>query len=241
MKIICIGDIHGRTIWKQIVEKEADADKIIFLGDYFDSFDISGDIQLQNFNNILQFKDVNPEKVVLLYGNHEQHYILYGSRMTDERYSGFNSVYALQFKEVLHSAIQNDLVQLCYRNGELCCTHAGLTNTWLKNTGFSRENLEEFLNDLLKYKPRSFCFLGSNPYGDSIESGPLWVRPRSLVKDPPSEKLVQVVGHTGMYDIDFIVSRNKLKYAFIDCLGSSKYLELELIDGKVVKFKECTI
>ena len=32
MKIIILGDIHGRTIWKQIIEKE-NPDKIIFLGD----------------------------------------------------------------------------------------------------------------------------------------------------------------------------------------------------------------
>ena len=30
MKYIFIGDIHGRTNWKQIVEKEKDADKFIF-------------------------------------------------------------------------------------------------------------------------------------------------------------------------------------------------------------------
>lgn len=241
MKIICIGDIHGRTEWKNIVEKESDADKIVFVGDYFDSFDISGDIQLQNFNNILQFKEANPEKVELLTGNHELHYILYNSRMGDERYTGFNALYAFQFRGILRDLINHDLLKMCYRNGELLCTHAGLTNTWLCNTGFNGGNLDDFLNDLLKYTPRSFAFLGNEKYGNSIESSPLWVRPRSLIKDPPSEKLVQVVGHTGMDNIDFVISKNKLKYAFIDCLWASKYLELELIDGKVVKFKECTI
>ena len=39
MKYILIGDIHGRTQWKKIVEKEKDADKFIFLGDYFDPYD----------------------------------------------------------------------------------------------------------------------------------------------------------------------------------------------------------
>ena len=36
MKTIIIGDIHGRSVWKQIVEKEKDAHQIVFLGDYFD-------------------------------------------------------------------------------------------------------------------------------------------------------------------------------------------------------------
>ena len=41
MKTIVIGDIHGRTIWKQIVIENPDFDKLVFIGDYFDSFDIA--------------------------------------------------------------------------------------------------------------------------------------------------------------------------------------------------------
>ena len=32
-RYLVIGDIHGRTIWKNIIEEE-NPDKIIFLGDY---------------------------------------------------------------------------------------------------------------------------------------------------------------------------------------------------------------
>lgn len=39
MKIVAIGDIHGRDIWEDIVKKEHDADKIVFVGDYFDTRD----------------------------------------------------------------------------------------------------------------------------------------------------------------------------------------------------------
>ena len=35
MKTIAIGDTHGRSQWKDIVKKEKDVDKIIFIGDYF--------------------------------------------------------------------------------------------------------------------------------------------------------------------------------------------------------------
>ena len=37
MRIIVIGDIHGRTIWKDIVNQEFDL--CVFLGDYVDSHD----------------------------------------------------------------------------------------------------------------------------------------------------------------------------------------------------------
>ena len=58
MKYIFIGDIHGRTNWKQIVEKEKDADKFIFFGDYFDPYDwtLTLDDLVNNFRDILDFK-----------------------------------------------------------------------------------------------------------------------------------------------------------------------------------------
>ena len=54
-KTVFIGDIHGRSIWKQIVEKE-NADRVIFIGDYFDSYDIIAVEQIQNFKDIIEYK-----------------------------------------------------------------------------------------------------------------------------------------------------------------------------------------
>ena len=33
MRTLVLGDIHGKTIWKDIIKKE-NPDKVIFLGDY---------------------------------------------------------------------------------------------------------------------------------------------------------------------------------------------------------------
>ena len=52
MKNIYIGDIHGRDTWKQIVDEHDDADNIVFIADYFDSFNISGTVQLHNIKEI---------------------------------------------------------------------------------------------------------------------------------------------------------------------------------------------
>ena len=38
-KIVAIWDIHWMDIWEKIVEKESDASKIIFIWDYFDSYE----------------------------------------------------------------------------------------------------------------------------------------------------------------------------------------------------------
>ena len=60
MKLVAIGDIHGRDIWKQIVETEQ-PNTVVFVGDYFDSFDIPGKTQIDNFKNIIQWKHDNPQ------------------------------------------------------------------------------------------------------------------------------------------------------------------------------------
>ena len=70
MRIIAIGDIHGRTIWKDIVNQEFDL--CVFLGDYVDSHDeIPAKQQVDNLLDILEFKEHNSNKVILLRGNHK--------------------------------------------------------------------------------------------------------------------------------------------------------------------------
>ncbi len=65
MKTVVIGDIHGRSVWKLIVETEK-PDRVIFIGDYFDSFEFSGVEQIDNFKQIIQYKENNPQVEVVL-------------------------------------------------------------------------------------------------------------------------------------------------------------------------------
>ena len=91
MKLIAVGDIHGRGFWKEVVEKEKDFDKFIFMGDYFDNFPPMTQREIQeNFAQILAFKKMNPDRVVMLIGNHDYHYIFEG-----QKYSGYNAAGAL--------------------------------------------------------------------------------------------------------------------------------------------------
>ena len=65
MKTVVIGDIHGRSIWKLIVNIE-NPDRIIFIGDYFDSFNIKGEEQLNNFLDIIEYKKSSGKEVIML-------------------------------------------------------------------------------------------------------------------------------------------------------------------------------
>ena len=70
-KFLIFGDIHGRTIWKDIIKKE-NPDITIFLGDYCTThYDISSEDQISNLKEILQYKRDNLDRVILLRGNHK--------------------------------------------------------------------------------------------------------------------------------------------------------------------------
>ncbi len=228
MKIIVIGDTHGRSVWKQIVLKER-FDLIIFIGDYWDSFDIQFEEQAKNFLDIIQYKKDNPKQVILLFGNHDFHYL--GCAMDIyEQYSGFQERMAFVIRGIVET--HKEHLQMAYQEGEYLFTHAGVTKTWLDNYGYeTSQPVDVFINELFIHKPLSFAFTGSDPYGDSIYNSPIWVRPRSLNED--AYPATHVVGHTGMARIGIEATKFQEDGSgfFIDVLGNiNEYLIIE--DGK---------
>lgn len=232
MKTIVISDIHGNGLWKDIVEKE-NFDKVVFLADYFDSHDnISAAVQIHNFNEIIYFKEQYPDKVILLFGNHDFHY----RRGAKNHYSGYNEIHAFDIQEVLHNAMDKEYLQMCHIDGYNLFVHAGITRTWLSNqVGYDQLHkdgkiLEEFVNDLFKYKSDVFEFTSGdhfNPYGDEICQTPIWIRPGSLRKDR-IDGFIQIVGHTIQ---DKLILTPEKGIILCDTLNSSgEYLIIE--DGK---------
>lgn len=188
MKFVVIGDIHGLDTWKNIIKVEVDYDKVIFLGDYFDSFTIQPGAQFKNYEDIREFRDANPDKVITLLGNHDYHY------MVDEKYSGWNSLTNLLSSHIITEDFDTKKLKYIYRYQTLIFSHAGITNYWLDEVaGASLEDLENNEVNLRSFKWN--MFKGNNPYGDTISNSPIWVRPFSLKKDR-LEGYTQVVGHT---------------------------------------------
>lgn len=215
MTLIALGDTHGRTNWKQIVAT-TEFDTIVFIGDYFDTHDnISPQQQIANFEAIIAYKRANKDKVILLFGNHDYHYI----RPIEEAYSGFQDKYAPAIRQLLREAIREELVQMCYRHNTYLFSHAGVTQTWLKAVGYTGEEpLDSFINALFRTRPEAFKFIyGPNysPYGDDICQTPIWVRPNSLKQDAVAG-YKQVVGHTTQQSLII-----KPLVTLIDTLGTS--------------------
>jgi len=200
-KIIVIGDVHGESTWRKIVEKNMDADKIIFLGDYLDSFDKSPTEQITIFEEIMKLKKENKNKVVTLMGNHDFHYLL----IPGERYSGFQEIMQVAYNEMVEKYIKNGSLQMChYEEDNLLFSHAGVTQTWLANSGYKGEynvkDISEFINNLFKTDLSKFRFTGGDNTGNNITQSPIWVRPASLFKDKVPN-IVQFVGHTNIVDV----------------------------------------
>jgi hypothetical protein len=234
MKTIALGDTHGRTTWKTIIANNI-FDKIIFVGDYFDSHDdINSEQQINNFNEIITYKQQNLNKVVLLLGNHDYHYLA----AVKESYSSYQHNQRKAFQSILQLAVDNDLIKMCCIEGNLLFSHAGFTKTWCKN---NLENdyisdplmFQQSVNSLLKTNIKAFGFtMGDNcsHTGDDVTQSPIWVRPRSLFIDK-IDNYIQIVGHTIMYNIDI---NNDV--VFIDTLGTSgEYLEITDEKIKILK------
>lgn len=238
-KTVFIGDVHGSDRWKSVVSKERDADRFVFVGDYFDSFDIPGLIQMHNFKEIMEFKKNSSVEVVTLIGNHDYHYFPeIGSNGT----SGYQVRLAPAISMLIQENRQN--LQIAYSFDNVLCTHAGVSEVFLDQVfGYKIWNVNkivENLNELFEYKPKSFEFNGFEPTGDNRSQTPLWIRPRSLVAASKNirKSFYQVVGHTELRYMD-IESTHKWaggKYFFVDTLNTSgEYLILE--DGVFSKNK----
>jgi len=244
MKLVAIGDIHGRDIWKQIVAKEHDADEFVFVGDYFDSFTVKGPNQINNFLDIIEFRNTSIyHKVTLLIGNHDHHYY---PGVDDSGTSGYQTLLSPSIKHVVGDNKQ--YLQAAYQVGEFVFTHAGLSSEWLDDSieGWNVYNVVEKVNELFQYQPNKIAYrsykqvgdqvYGAQGYGNEAFQGPLWIRPTALMnanKKTLRKKIIQVVGHTPQDNIDIEGKATGKRYYFIDTLEYNQGQYLIVTDGVV--------
>jgi predicted MPP superfamily phosphohydrolase len=250
IKTLSIGDIHGKTDWMYwthgspvnfqswaiAVENGADPydslwheeyknytsyDKIIFIGDYVDSFTVSNIEMKKNLEDIIFFKKALPDKVVLLLGNHDIQYIV-----EDYICSGHRPVMKYDFYQIFTENL--NLFQIAYQIKNVLWTHAGVTLGWLRvlnkemfdpNHRFYQVTQQakdwkfgDQINLAWNYRMKSLYNVDKDSGGCSTWAGPLWVRPRTLNEKAP-KSLRQIVGHTPVNSI-----KQEGNITYIDCL-----------------------
>ena len=235
MKTVFIADLHGNPAWKKIVDDNPDAGRFVFVGDYFDSFHYSAVEQLANFKDVVEFKETSNVEVVMLLGNHDIHYY---PGITDTNTSGFQRSMYYSIMPVVDE--YRDHLQIAYSFDDVLCSHAGVSELFMKNNfkyDWNVDNISEKLNELFKYKPTKFQFPMHciDPYGNDQDQTPVWIRPKSLMKASKNirKKYKQIVGHTSMpkLSIEDLKKWTGGNYFFIDTINTSGEYLIRESDG----------
>lgn len=214
-RVLIIPDVHGRVFWRHALDHVDNYDKVIFLGDYLDPYPhekISFDDSVLNFGDIIRFKSENKEKVVLLLGNHDMHYVDTGfmdcSRLNYKRRNEMNEVYSMF----------HDYFQLIHIYDGCLFSHAGIYNEWLKKYNLTIGEIQ------------STCFL--DEHQDSLEAvsslrggwnsvgSCIWADIRESLRHEVNTDYYQIVGHTQLTDAPYVTDT-------IACLDVRRCFELD--------------
>lgn len=202
MKQLILGDMHGRFECVRAIYEREQPDSVVMLGDYVDSHEpIPDRDQHRAMLNLLDLRDRHNEscrgEFTLLAGNHDFHY-LYGDPLK-ERYSQWDGSRMVWANDLYGELAERGVLKVVYIDKEhhTVFSHAGITNTWLRNNNIRLEDINRLLASDLE--PFRFYRYGP-PTGDSIENSPIWVRPNALTndmyRDEDGVKWRQVIGHT---------------------------------------------
>jgi len=240
--IITIGDTHGFDTWKHALnywrpaEEETYVNKfdyIIFLGDYVDEFIMSDNQIYDNLLEIIELKKKYPDKVILLWGNHDIHYFIEGNKC-----SGHRASMEFRLKEIF---TQNEkLFQLAFQYKNYIWSHAGIHKGWFKfnieqkkyiirngenveylsieNEFLAKENIANILNFCFEARHQPIFDCGRERGGRAKVGGPLWADKNETYKKPLAG-YHQIVGHTRIKEIkqyDFYKGDTSITY--VDCI-----------------------
>jgi hypothetical protein len=197
MQLLAIGDIHGRDAWKVLPGSRAD--RIIFIGDYVDSRGgVGAAAMVQNFREIIEFRQQQPERVTLLLGNHDIQYLYHPLYACTGFRADLQPVYTQLFEE------NAELFQVAWQYKKYLFTHAGVSGKWyrrheplLEQQRQQQGTLADALNALQQreeHRPVLFE-IGAIRGGSAPAGGPLWAD-KSETETDYLKGYHQVVGHS---------------------------------------------
>lgn len=250
-KILCIPDVHSRKFWRGIIYNNIEkVDKVVFIGDYLDPYpeeiradktlmecesfdDITGNMSM--LVDILILKKSNPDKVILLTGNHTDSYI----------WSDFSAATRTDYKnwKEYHNFFLENLnyFNLVWIEDDVIFSHAGISEGWADNFLYLYMKYDEGaelernsitfetarvlkdtpLSDFNKHYINAISHISRNRGGDNIYGSCEWADikehidvEKSITKIiPKGEKgIYQVFGHTQL--IKQVITD---KWACLDC------------------------
>ena len=218
-KLLIIPDIHTKFEKAQrIINKYQNSHKFIFMGDYFDQF---GDTPEINAATAQWLKDLMVEHTDWIYlkGNHDE---IYDPR-TQCMCSGFSSQKKIAINEVLK--IEDwDKLKYFHVENKWWFSHAGITKHWFAHPmkeGITAENVQRIIDNAITSQRvgESSNAIWASSYargGNHVVGGIVWQDWRDLEL---IHNLKQVVGHSPLKKIQ-IISDNIINAA-IACVDNS--------------------
>lgn len=157
--MIIIPDIHGRSFWREAIEKVKEDEEIVFLGDYVDPYDWEGftrEDAIKDLEDVIELKKAGPDKITILLGNHDFQYV--------DLENDFRSRYDYKNAPKIHGLfLENiELFDMAKIQGKYLFSHSGILKPWVE----------------IDAKP----VLGENPKIEEIPG----ILNRALHKDPLS-------------------------------------------------------
>lgn len=204
-KLLVIGDIHTHfEKVERIISKYEKTHKFIFMGDYFDQFGDTPELNASTASWLKRQMEERPDWVYLR-GNHDE---IYDPR-TSCMCSGFSSQKKTAINEVLSLEDWDKLEYFHYENG-YWFSHAGLSKYWFVHPMGSElavESVQSIITESV-IKQRS-CLGTANAIwaastrrgGEHVVGSILWQDWRDLEMIP---EVKQIVGHTPIKNIQAI-------------------------------------
>lgn len=220
-KLLIIGDVHGTKNWERFDFEKYD--KTIFLGDYFDEFHNNWNEcnQIDNLFEILSLQKINQDKFIVLYGNHEHHYLVSGEEYSGKQYNKQWDIHEFLFQH-------RKEFRIAYQLKDYIFSHAGLSSRWMEIMKIeSVDKLNSCLwngaENILSFYPWDSSMCGRHPF-----QSPIWIRPQALC-EVPWRNYNQVVGHTsnkGPNGVAEFTMKNDKKLIVVDNIEHDAFYEL---------------
>lgn len=222
-KILIVPDVHGRKFWHKAKEMINEVDRVVFLGDYLDPYPyekINFQNALDEFDEILEFKEKYPNKVILLVGNHDMHYI----KLCFMDCSRLNTWMRVDIHDIFMNNI--DKFQLIYPYDTYLFSHAGVYQEWLDSNNLTIDNLLDF-KDFIKTHWRTLQDVSVYRGGWINVGSCVWADINESVNNKLHSNNRQIVGHTQLSEKPYITTK-------IACLDVRKCFILDTVTDEIM-------
>lgn len=191
IRTIIIPDIHTKFKIAESMIKRESPDRIVFLGDYFDTYDETE----QDTRDTARWLAMSLEQSnrIHLVGNHDLHYMTSNPAFICSGFSEFK-------KHIVDSynISWNKMTPYCYV-GNYLCTHAGISKQFFEEygadslMGFMEQSVAELTRIDDVYAPQKFFQVGVSRGGPHKNGGIVWCDYNEFTDIPG---IRQMFGHT---------------------------------------------